>query len=215
MQIKKFEFNPFQENTYVLYDETRECVIIDPGCFEKREQESLSKFIADNNLVVKLLVNTHCHIDHVLGNAFIKNKYKVSLVMHKNEVPVLKAVKSYAPNYGFPQYQDSEADEFVDDTKTIDFGNQSLQLFFVPGHSPGHIALYDKKTKSLIGGDVLFQNSIGRTDLPGGDFDRLIESIHQNFFTLPDDVTVYCGHGPTTTIGFEKRNNPFCAVVQN
>lgn len=214
LQIKSFEFNPFQENTYVVYDETRECIIVDPGCFDKKEEGILSKFINDTRLTVKQLINTHCHIDHVLGNAFVKRNFQAKLFTHKLEEPLLKAVKTYAPNYGFAQYQDSEPDTFIDETDTIQFGNQSLQILFVPGHSPGHIALYDKKTKSLIGGDVLFQNSIGRTDLPGGDHDILITSIHQHFFTLPDDVTVYCGHGPTTKIGFEKRTNPFCAVVQ-
>lgn len=215
LQIKSFEFNPFQENMYVLYDETKECIIIDPGCFEKSEEGVLNKFIVDNKLTVKQLINTHCHIDHVLGNAFVKRNFKVALHIHKLEAPLLKAVKTYAPNYGFAQYQDSEAEHFIDETNTIKFGNQSFQILFVPGHSPGHIALYDQKSKTLIGGDVLFKNSIGRTDLPGGDSDTLITSIHQKFFSLPDDVTVYCGHGPTTKIGFEKRTNPFCAVVQD
>lgn len=214
LQLKSFEFNPFQENMYVLYDETKECIIVDPGCYDKKEEGVLTNYIADNKLVVKQLINTHCHIDHVLGNAFVKRKFQVKLRMHQLEAPLLKAVKTYAPNYGLAQYQDSEPDAFIDEKNTIQFGNQTLQILFVPGHSPGHIALYDKQSKSLIGGDVLFQNSIGRTDLPGGDMDTLITSIHQNFFTLPDDVTVYCGHGPTTKIGFEKRTNPFCAVAQ-
>jgi len=199
----------------VVYDETKECIIIDPGCFDKREESKLSQFISDNQLIVKRLINTHCHIDHVLGNAFIKRTFKVKLFIHKLEAPILKAVKSYAPNYGFAQYQDSEADGFINEEDTLQFGSQSLKILFVPGHSPGHIALYDVNTKSLIGGDVLFQNSIGRTDLPGGDMNTLIESIHQKFFSLPDEVTVYCGHGPTTKIGFEKRTNPFCAVAQD
>ena len=215
LQIKSFEFNPFQENTYVLFDETGECVIIDPGCSDKREEAVLLQFISDIKLNVTKLINTHCHIDHVLGNAYVKHVFNVPLYLHQLETPMLRAVKSYAPNYGFPQYQDSEADHFIDESSRIAFGNQSLNILFVPGHSPGHIALYDEPTKSIIGGDVLFRNSIGRTDLPGGDMDTLIESIHQKFFTLPEDVTVYCGHGPTTTIGFEKRTNPFCAVAQN
>lgn len=213
LQIKSFEFNPFQENTYVLYDETKECVIIDPGCFDKQEEQALVNFITANQLTVTKLINTHCHIDHVLGNAFVKQHFKVKLFIHPVEEALLRAVKTYAPNYGFYQYQESTPDEFMDETNVVVFGNQSLKVLFVPGHSPGHIALYDSLTKSLIGGDVLFQNSIGRTDLPGGDFDTLITSIHEKFFTLPDDVTVYCGHGPTTTIGFEKRTNPFCAIT--
>ena len=212
LQVKKFVFNPFMENTYVLFDETNSCVIIDPGCVEKEEENELLEFIESNTLVVKQLINTHCHIDHVLGNAFVKRKFNVPLFIHPIEEAMLRAVKSYASNYGFFQYQDSTPDSFLNEGDHVAFGNQKLDVLFVPGHSPGHIAFYDQTTKVLIGGDVLFENSIGRTDLPGGDFDTLINSIHQKFFTLPDDVTVYCGHGSETSIGFEKRTNPFCAL---
>jgi hydroxyacylglutathione hydrolase len=214
LQIKSFEFNPFQENTYVVFDETKDCAIIDPGCYDKSEKDAVISFIESAQLNVKYLINTHCHIDHVLGNAFVKNHFKVNLLLHKLDEPVLNAVKVYAPNYGFPGYEDSSADQFIEEGDVIKVGNQSFEILFVPGHSPGHIALYHQNSKSLLGGDVLFYNSIGRTDLPGGDFDTLIKSIHYKLFTLPDDVTVYCGHGPTTTIGFEKRTNPFCSVVQ-
>lgn len=214
LQVKKFVFNPFMENTFVLFDETKECIIIDPGCFEKEEEAELTSFIEGNNLTVKKLINTHCHIDHVLGNAFVKRKFDVSLWIHSIEEPMLKAVKTYASNYGFFQYQDSTPDAFLQEDDFVSVGNQKLGILFVPGHSPGHIALYHAESKTLIGGDVLFENSIGRTDLPGGNFDTLIESIHQKFFTLPDDVTVYCGHGAETSIGFEKRTNPFCALPQ-
>jgi glyoxylase-like metal-dependent hydrolase (beta-lactamase superfamily II) len=165
--------------------------------------------------LVKKLINTHCHIDHVLGNAFVKKTFGVSLVIHPKEEHQLRAVKSYAPNYGFALFKDVEADSFINEGEHVSFGNQQLQVLFVPGHSPGHIALYHAQSKILIGGDVLFENSIGRTDLPGGDQNTLIKSIHQKFFTLPDDVTVYCGHGSRTSIGFEKRTNPFCAIVNN
>lgn len=198
----------------MLYDETKECAIIDPGCVEKDEENQLVEFIEGAGLAVKTLINTHCHIDHILGNAFVKRKYNVLLSIHPLEVPVLKAVKSYASNYGFFQYQDSSPDAFLNEGDSVSIGNQVLHALFVPGHSPGHIALYHPESKTLIGGDVLFENSIGRTDLPGGNFETLIESIHQKFFTLPDDVTVYCGHGSETSIGFEKRTNPFCAVSQ-
>lgn len=213
LEVKKFVFNPFMENTYVLFDQSNTCVIIDPGCYEKEEEEALVNFIQSNNLAVKQLINTHCHIDHVLGNAFVKRKFNVDLVIHPVEAPMLKAVKSYASNYGFFQYQDSSADAFLNEGDVVNVGNHQLQVLFVPGHSPGHIALYHPESKILIGGDVLFENSIGRTDLPGGDYETLINSIHQKFFTLPDDVTVYCGHGAETSIGFEKRNNPFCALT--
>jgi hydroxyacylglutathione hydrolase len=212
MHVQRFVFNPFMENTYVLFDETHECVIIDPGCTDRHEEEELQAFVLQNNLVVKKLLNTHCHIDHVLGNAFVKQKFGVPLSIHPLEAPLLKAVKTYAPNYGFAQYQESEPDEFLNEGDSVFFGNQQLQVLFVPGHSPGHIALYHQEAKLVIGGDVLFESSIGRTDLPGGDFETLIKSIHEKFFTLPDDVTVYCGHGAATTIGVEKRTNPFCAI---
>ncbi len=202
------------ENTYALFDETSECVIIDPGCVEKEEENQLIEFIQANNLSVKQLINTHCHIDHVLGNAFVKRKFNVALYIHPLEGPMLKAVKTYASNYGFPYYQDSAPDSYLNEGGVISFGNQKLEILFVPGHSPGHLAFYHSETKILIGGDVLFENSIGRTDLPGGNYDTLISSIHQKFFTLPDDVTVYCGHGSETNIGYEKRTNPFCALTQ-
>lgn len=214
LQVKKFTFNPFMENTYLLFDETSECVIIDPGCVEKDEESELVEFIESNKLIVKQLINTHCHIDHVLGNAFVKRKFNVPLLIHPIEEAMLRAVKSYASNYGFSQYQESTPDSFLNEGDHVVFGNQKLDILFVPGHSPGHIAFYDAATKIVIGGDVLFENSIGRTDLPGGDYDTLINSIHQKFFTLPDDVTVYCGHGSETSIGFEKRTNPFCAIAQ-
>lgn len=214
LRIKKFTFNPFGENTYVLFDDSKECVVIDPGCYEKAEQQELTAFIDSNQLVVKMLLNTHCHIDHVLGNAFVKRKFNVGLFINPIEEPLLRAVKSYASNYGFFQYEDSVADGFLTEKDVVAFGEQKLQILFVPGHSPGHIAFYEEASKILVGGDVLFENSIGRTDLPGGNFNTLINSIHKKFFTLPDDVTVYCGHGEETSIGFEKRTNPFCAITQ-
>lgn len=215
LQVKKFTFNPFAENTYVLFDDTKECVVIDPGCYEKNEQQELVDFIEANKLIVKKLINTHCHIDHVLGNAFVKRKYNVQLYIHPIEEALLRAVQTYASNYGFFQYENSTPDVFITEKDTVDFGDQRLKILFVPGHSPGHIAFYDEVTRVLIGGDVLFENSIGRSDLPGGNFNTLINSIHEKFFTLPDDVTVYCGHGEETSIGFEKRTNPFCALTDN
>jgi len=215
MVVKSFTFNPLQENTYILHDETKSCVIVDPGCYEKDEKETLAAYIAANSLQVKALLNTHCHIDHVLGNSFVKEKYKVALHIHQREEAVLRAAKVIAPHYGIYHYEENEADDFIDENGTIAVGNQVLSILFVPGHSPGHVAFYHAESKTLIAGDVLFYNSIGRTDLPGGNYDTLIESIHQKLFTLPDDVTVYPGHGPETTIGFEKQTNPFCALPLN
>jgi glyoxylase-like metal-dependent hydrolase (beta-lactamase superfamily II) len=212
LHVQTFVFNPFQENTFVLHDDTRECIVIDPGCSDDMERKELRSFIDDRQLKVKLLLNTHCHIDHVLGNYFVKETFKVNLLIHPAEKPVLKAVEVYAPGYGYPLYQDVTPDGYLEEGDFIKFGNQSLTVLFVPGHSPGHVAFYDAQHRILIGGDVLFYNSIGRTDLPGGNHELLIHSIHTKFFILPDYVQVYPGHGPETTIGFEKKTNPFCAV---
>lgn len=213
LKIQSFTFNPFEENTYVFYDETGKCAIVDPGCYEKEEQEMLKNFIKEAQLEVTYLLNTHCHIDHVLGNAFVKTTYQVPFLIHKTEEQVLRAVKIYASNYGFPGYTEVLPDGYLAETDKIQIGNESLDILFVPGHAPGHIAFYHAGSKSLIAGDVLFYNSIGRTDLPGGNYNTLIESIHKKLFTLPNDVTVYPGHGPETTIGFEKKTNPFCAIL--
>jgi hydroxyacylglutathione hydrolase len=213
LHVQSFAFNPFQENTIVVYDEAGNCFVIDPGCIDRAEEKELTDFIETKKLTVQELLNTHCHIDHVLGNYFVKEKYKTKLHIHKKDEPVLKAVKVYAPNYGFFQYQETTPDAYLEEGQILRLGNEELKVLFVPGHAPGHVAFYNEKNKILIGGDVLFYNSIGRTDLPGGDFDTLIESIHTKLFTLPDDVTVYPGHGPETTIGFEKRTNPFCALT--
>lgn len=213
LHLESFTFNPFAENTYVVHDETMETIIIDPGCCNRSEEMDLAEYINRKELTVKKLINTHCHIDHVLGNYFIKSKYNVPLYIHSFEEPVLKAVKTYASNYGFPQYHEVLPDSFLSEGDLVTVGNYQFNVLFVPGHSPGHIALYNKDSNILIGGDVLFENSIGRTDLPGGDYDTLIASIQNKLFSLPDEVTVHCGHGPSTTIGYEKRTNPFCAVV--
>lgn len=215
LHIQIFTFNPFQENTYVLYDETKESIVVDPGCYEEEEKRELADFITSNQLKVSRLLNTHCHIDHVLGNAFVREKFNTKLYIHRNDEPVLRAVSAYAPNYGFRLYQETTPDGYLEEGDQIVVGSQKFEVLFVPGHAPGHVVFYNRKEKVVIGGDVLFQNSIGRTDLPGGSLDTLINSIHQKLFTLPDDVTVYPGHGPKTTIGFEKLTNPFCALTSN
>jgi len=212
LKIQLFVFNPLQENTYVLFDETNECVIIDPGCATHEENEELAEFIDSNKLTVKYLLNTHCHVDHVLGNHFVKEKYGVPLLIHEEEDNTLRAVKVYAPHYGFFRYQETTADGFLEEGDVLSFGKQSLKVLFVPGHAPGHIAFYDAVNKVVMGGDVLFYNSIGRADLPGGNMDVLVDSIRRKFFTLPNEVLVFPGHGPETTIGFEKRTNPYCGL---
>lgn len=212
INIHSFVFGTFMENTYVLYDETNDCVVIDPGCYEKDEKDALVDFISKNNLKVTHLLNTHCHIDHVLGNQFVKDTYNVDLYTHKTEEAMLLSVKAYAPSYGFANYQESTIDQYIDEGDTITFGNSTLEILFLPGHSPGHIAFYNNDQNFCIGGDVLFQGSIGRTDLPGGDYNTLIASIQNKFFNLHDEMIVYCGHGPATSIGEEKKTNPFCAI---
>jgi len=212
MTVKQFVFNAFSENTYVVYDTTGECIIIDPGCFDSTEKNALKQFITDNKLTVKKLINTHCHIDHVLGNSFVKQTFGAKLFIHKADEPTLKANEIVAPLYGFNGYEQTIADEFLEENEEVKFGNSVLKVVFVPGHAPGHIALVNVDEKICISGDVLFQQSIGRTDLPGGDFDTLMKSIQTKLFTLPDDVKVYCGHGPATNIGFEKLHNPYCGI---
>jgi hydroxyacylglutathione hydrolase len=209
MTVSSFTFNAFSENTYVLHDETGECVIIDPGCYDKKEQETLRSFISQKGLKVVLLLNTHCHIDHVFGNQFIIDTYQVPFLIHPEDLPTLQSVPVYAPAYGFPHYQAADPSGFLKPGEDIRFGHSELQVLFTPGHAPGHVVFYHPESKACLGGDVLFQRSIGRTDLPGGDFDTLIHSIRTQLFTLPDDVRVYPGHGPSTTIGEEKQFNPF------
>lgn len=213
IKIQSFTFNPsFYENTYILYDDTKECIVVDPGCFFKEEQKEIAEFIEKNSLKVVKLINTHCHIDHVLGNAFVKKTYQVPLLLHKIDLEVYFAVKTYAELYGFGGYEEAPVDGFLEEGQLVTFGKSSLKVLFVPGHSPGHIALFSEEQNFCIAGDVLFDGSIGRTDLPGGNFDTLISSIHNKLFQLSDDVVIYPGHGPSTTIGKEKTTNPFCAL---
>ena len=213
IRIQPFTFNPsFAENTYVLYDDTLEGIIVDPGCFYKQEMEELDSFVKAQKIKIVKLINTHCHIDHVLGNAYVKRKYGVPLYLCKMDLEAFFAVKAYAELYGFPGYEEATIDGYIEEGQYVEFGESRLKVLFVPGHSPGHVALYHADQKFCIGGDVLFDGSIGRTDLPGGDFDTLIASIHNKLFPLGDDVVMYPGHGPTTTIGKEKATNPFCAI---
>jgi len=212
INIKQFVFNPFMENTYVVYDDNKNAAIIDPGCYEGYEQDELVNFIKRENLNVQQLINTHCHIDHVLGNAFVKDKFGVKLYMHEKDVPILEAVPSYSASYGFANYQPTQPDIFLKEGDIHKIGDIEFDVLFLPGHAPGHIGLMNEKERVFIGGDVLFDGSIGRTDLPGGEHDLLISSIQEKLFKFPDDVKVYCGHGPETTLGKEKASNPFCAI---
>lgn len=212
MQVQSFVFSPFAENTLVLFDETKEAIIIDPGCYEAAERQVLQDFIHEQELHVTKLVNTHCHIDHVLGNAWVKRTYGVELYIHPEDAVTLKMQEVIGPNYGFVAYESSEAEHYLQEGDEVQFGQTSLRVLFVPGHAPGHIALVHDADHITIGGDVLFKQSIGRTDLPGGDHQTLINSIREKLFALPDEMVVYPGHGPVTTIGEEKQSNPFCGL---
>lgn len=207
--VKTFVFNPFSENTYILYDETNECVIIDPGCFDKKEQLEIVDFIKSYNLIPKYILITHGHIDHVLGINYLKTKFDIPIWIPKGEEETYNAVSSYASSYGFEEYEHSPADYLIDEDEVINFGNSSLSTIYAPGHSAGHVAFVNKNQNICIGGDILFNGSIGRVDLPGGDFDTLIESIKNKLFVLDESMVVYPGHGPTTTIKQEKATNPF------
>ncbi len=215
LSISAFTFNPFQENTYILFDETKEAVIVDPGCYDRIEEKELTDFIADKQLKLKAIINTHSHIDHILGAYFVKDKYKVPLYVHRLDESTLRAGKVMAQMFGIDRFDEVTADHYLEEGTPFKFGNQSLDVLFLPGHAPGHVGFYHEKEKVLIGGDVLFNRSIGRTDLPGGNYDTLIDSIHKKIFTLPDDVVVYPGHGPETTVGEEKVGNPYCALTLN
>lgn len=209
IQIQSFVFSPFQENTYVLFDETHEAVIIDPGCLMQAEKETLAQFITQNRLIVKALLQTHAHLDHVFGSAFVKRKYGVKMWMHKNELPILASVENRCQLWGIRGYEPVEADEFIDEGDIISFGNSQLEILFVPGHAPGHLAFLNHAQRFVIGGDVLFKGSVGRTDFPLCDHEALINSIQTKFMTLEDDYRVYAGHMDSTTIGHERRTNPF------
>jgi glyoxylase-like metal-dependent hydrolase (beta-lactamase superfamily II) len=210
LKVKYFTFNPFAENTYIVFDEaTSDAAIIDPGCHTKQEQEQLEAYIEEHELVPNFVLNTHCHIDHVLGNAYAKKKWDIPLLIHEKDKPTLDAIPAYAANYGFHNYEPSTPDDFLVEGKPLRIGSHQVNILFVPGHAPGHVVFYALDEKFCINGDCLFAGSIGRTDLPGGDYDTLITNIREKLFTLPDETVVYCGHGPATTIGKEKKTNPF------
>lgn len=209
MVVHTFTFNDFSENTYVIHDETGECLVIDPGCNSATEQMELTEYITHYGLTPVKLINTHCHIDHILGNFFIHSHYNLPLTAHKKESQVLLAGNQTAALYGIPYEQSPEISVFIDEGDIIQFGHSSFEVLFTPGHSPASISLLNKEEKILIAGDVLFQGSIGRTDLPGGNFETLTRVIREKFFTLHDDTIVYPGHGPSTTTGIERRTNPF------
>jgi hydroxyacylglutathione hydrolase len=210
ISIKKFVFSPFQENTYILHNEHKKAWIVDPGCYEHSEKNALKEFIESNELTVERLINTHCHLDHVFGNKFVCNTYGVLPEYHIKDEPTMKMAGVSASMYGIPGFEESpKSKSYLKEDTTISLNEDEFELRFCPGHAPGHLVLIHHKSRQVIGGDVLFRNSIGRTDLPGGNHDQLLASIRTQLFTLEPDYVVYSGHGEETTIGFEKANNSF------
>jgi glyoxylase-like metal-dependent hydrolase (beta-lactamase superfamily II) len=209
LSIKSFTFNPVQENTYVLYNDQGHCCIIDPGCYFDEERAALKEFIEKSGLTPVLLLNTHCHLDHVFGNKFVHDTWNLTLHIHEKEKIVLETAPIAGKTWQLPfdNYEGPLA--MLKEGETIEVGNNKLEIRFAPGHSPGSVCFYHEAGGFVIGGDVLFNGSIGRADLPGGDYDTLINSIQTQLFTLPDETKVYSGHGSMTTIGIEKMNNPF------
>jgi glyoxylase-like metal-dependent hydrolase (beta-lactamase superfamily II) len=209
--VKTFVFNPFQENTYVIYDETKECVIVDAGCHSKDEQQALVDFIESNELQPKLAINTHGHIDHVLGNAFVKSTFNVDIAGNPEDLPLIQMAPTQALMYGLSIDDVPTIDKNLNEGDVVEFGQTKFKVIHTPGHSMGCICLYNEPEEYIISGDTLFKGSIGRTDLPGGSYEQLIDSIKNKLLPISASVKVYPGHGETSTIGWEKDNNPFLA----
>ena len=209
IKVKVFTFSPVQENTYVLYNEHNKAIIIDPGCYSTAEQETLKIFIEDTALEPIRLLNTHCHLDHVFGNKWVSETWGLELYIHPGEEQMLKLAPLSGEKWGLPFSNYEGHLNFLNEGDIVKLGEDELRVILAPGHSPASICFYVEKQQILIGGDVLFRESIGRTDLPGGDHATLLNSIRKKLFILPDEVTVYPGHGSTTTIGYEKDHNPF------
>lgn len=209
-EVVKLTFNPFAENTYLLGDATGECIIIDPGCWNPTEQERLRSEVERRGWRPVRLLNTHCHLDHVFGNRFVSETYDLPLEIHQGELPVLNYAPVAAQMYGIPFPEPSPGPgNFLEEDATLTFGQTELELRLVPGHSPASLAFVCHAGQFVIAGDALFDGSIGRTDLPGGDHETLLESIRTQLYTLPDEFVVYAGHGAETTIGREQRTNPY------
>lgn len=209
LKINKFTFNPFEENTYVLSDDSKECVIVDPGCYTQEEKRTLSEFITANSLQPVKILLTHAHIDHVLGNNYLTGKYGIPIVMNQIEEKLLHDAFIYGQKWGIEVEPSPAPSSFIKEGDIFKFGETKFDVFFTPGHSPGSLCFLHRESGQLIAGDVLFLESIGRTDLPGGDFEVLAKSIREKLYTLNPEIIVYPGHGPSTTIGHEMKNNPF------
>jgi len=212
IKTKVFPFNAFQVNTVVLYEENGECVIIDPACDAQHEQQQLTDFIKEQKLTPVKALNTHCHIDHILGCNFVCEHYNIPLEIHEAGQPFLDMAPQQGPAYGFSVDTLIKPAKYLNEGDIIKVGGSELHILYTPGHADGSLCFIDHNAKLIVAGDVLFNGSIGRTDLPTGNFEILKENIQQKLFVLDDDFRVICGHGPDTTIGFEKRNNPFVAL---
>jgi hydroxyacylglutathione hydrolase len=207
--LKAFTFNPLQENTYLLYNEQKQALLIDPGCYFDDEKETIAGFIRSEKLELKYLLNTHCHLDHVFGNKWIYEQYQTTLHLHPLEVSMLEMAPASGLMWGIPFDNYQGPFMYLNPGDQIKLGNDFLEILWLPGHSPGHLGFYCQQQDFIISGDVLFRESIGRTDLPGGHMETLLNSIKTQMWVLPDATKVYSGHGPVTTILHEKKNNPF------
>jgi glyoxylase-like metal-dependent hydrolase (beta-lactamase superfamily II) len=212
IHIKSFTFNPFQENTYVIYNSKGIGFIVDPGCYDASEELELKHFIDSNAIKIQSIVTTHGHVDHVLGIQYCKQTFNAPLYIYPEDEATFKSVAVYAPSYGFVHYEEASIDGYLSLDKPFVVDDMSFTLLYVPGHAPGHIAFYNEANGFCLAGDVLFKESIGRSDLPGGNHETLIHSIHNQMFRLPSQTIVYPGHGPHTTIIHEKKYNPYCAI---
>src|SRR5664279_1376689 len=209
LTVKRFIFDPIQENTYVVYHGKDACAVIDPGCYFAEEKQSLATWLKESHLHPNLLLNTHCHLDHVFGNKWVAEQYLLELQMGEKELWTFRIAPESGMRWSMPFENYAGNIIFLKEGDKVNMGDDSLEVFFTPGHSPGHIVFYNRKQGFVISGDLLFRMGIGRSDLPGGDAALLLESIHQKLMVLPDDTIVYPGHGEPTTIGYEKENNPF------
>jgi len=207
--IKSFEFSPIQENTYIVSNEFGECIIIDPGCYFDEEKDELSAYISKTGLKPQMLLNTHCHLDHVFGNKFIAETYNLTLSIHENEKKVLDFAPASGLMYNLPFDNYNGEITYLEAGNKLKLGEDKVKILFTPGHSPGSLSFYCEEQNFVISGDTLFRRSIGRTDLPGGDHAQLLSSIRKELFSLPAETIIYSGHGPQTTVGEEKKENPF------
>ena len=211
MKVSRFTFNMFGVNTYILWDDiSREALIVDPGMINEKEQKEIKAFLDANNLNLKHLINTHMHIDHAFGISYVKENYNLKLECNLEDQFLAQRLNEQANMFGLPiPMSDLQIDKDLKDGEKIQLGDEHISILHVPGHSPGSVVLYAPQSNFIISGDVLFNTSIGRTDLPGGNYAQLINAINNKLMTLPDDVIVYPGHGPETSIGYEKQKNPY------